>query len=219
LSRELGAGSAIRVRRAWAAPEEVDRVLQHLGVDIADVDLILDLEYLDSFTAELVEQVLATFAALRTLGRFRSMTLLSGSVPSKLEQTALWERPRIEEGLWRAVAAGGGREIRLGDYGVVHPGAGTPFPSKHVNVKYTCPEQWLFVREPMSEQLGRGPTLRIVCRDLVESGSFSGSEFSWGDAEIARAANGGGSSLGSTSKPVAIGMSHHFAYLASLHAA
>jgi hypothetical protein len=219
LGNELGAGGAIRVGPAWATPEDVDRVVGRLGLDVAQIDLIVDLQYLDSCTPQLVEWTLKTFAALRPLGPFRSMTILSGSVPSMLEQTSLWERPRFEEALWRGVVEGGGREIRLGDYGVVHPGAGALFPSKHVNLKYTCADHWLFVRERMSDQLGRGPTLQIVCRDLVQSGSFSGPQYSWGDGEIASAADGRGRSLGSTSKPVAIGTSHHLAYLASLNAA
>jgi hypothetical protein len=219
LGNELGAGGAIRVGRDWATPEDVDRIVGHLELDVEQIDLIVDLQYLDFCSAELVGWTLATFAALQTVGRFRSMTILSGSVPSTLEQTALWERPRYEEELWRAVRAGGGREIRLGDYGVVHPNPGPQFPSKHVNLKYTCSDHWLFVRERMTDQLGRGPTLQLVCRDLVQSGSFSGPQYSWGDGEIASAANGGGKSLGSTSKPVAIGTSHHLAYLASVQAA
>ncbi|HEY0694560.1 MAG TPA: hypothetical protein VGD71_36700 [Kribbella sp.] len=219
LGNELGAGGAIRVGRDWATPEDVDRIVGHLRLDVAQLDLIVDLQYLDFCSPQLVEWTLGTFAALRPLGPFRSMTILSGSVPSMLEQTSLWERPRFEEDLWRAVVDGGAGEIRLGDYGVVHPGPGAQFPSKHVNLKYTCADHWLFVRERMIDQVGRGPTLQIVCRDLVQSGSFSGPQYSWGDGEIASAATGGGKGLGSTSKPVAIGTSHHLAYLASLNAA
>ncbi|MEU0091844.1 hypothetical protein [Kribbella sp. NPDC006257] len=219
LGSELGAGGAIRVGAAWATAEDVGRVVDLLELEVGQVDLIVDLEYVDSCSPQLVEWALGSFAALEALGAFRSMTILSGSVPSALDQTSLWERPRFEEEIWRGVVEGGGREIRLGDYGVVHPGVGAQFPSKHVTLKYTCSDHWLFVRERMSGEMGRGPTLRVVCSDLVQSGSFSGAQYSWGDGEIASAADGRGSSLGSTSKPVAIGTSHHLAYLASLSAA
>ena len=219
LGSELGAGGAIRVGAAWATAEDVGRVVELLELEVGQVDLIVDLEYVDSSSPQLVEWALGRFAALESLGGFRSMTILSGSVPSTLDQTSLWERPRFEEEIWRGVVEGGSREIRLGDYGVVHPGAGAPFASKHVNLKYSCADHWLFVRERMSGEMGRGPTLRVVCNDLVQSGSFSGAQYSWGDGEIASAADGRGRSLGSTSKPVAIGTSHHLAYLASLSAA
>jgi hypothetical protein len=219
LGNELGAGGAIRVGQAWATPEDVGRVVELLELEVAQLDLIVDLQYVDSCSPQLVDRTLATFAALEPLSDFRSMTILSGSVPSTLDQTSLWERPRFEEAIWRGVVEDGGRDIRLGDYGVVHPGAGALFPSKHVNLKYTCSDHWLFIRERMSGEMGRGPTLRVVCSDLVQSGSFSGAQYSWGDGEIASAADGRGRSLGSTSKPVAIGTSHHLAYLASLNAA
>jgi hypothetical protein len=76
-----------------------------------------------------------------------------------------------------------------------------------------------FGRDRMKDVSGRGDALAVVCRHLVESDSFSGPEFSWGDGQIASGAVGLGKSMGSTSKPAAIGTSHHPAYLTSLQAA
>ncbi|MEV8376603.1 hypothetical protein AB0P21_27915 [Kribbella sp. NPDC056861] len=219
LCAELGAGGALRVKHEAFMTGEIERLLKGLELAVGDVDLILDLGYLESITAELADSVLSAFEAARTVGPFRSRTLLSGSIPSTLERTALWERPRFEEALWGAVVDGGGRDIRLGDYGVVYPRGGKLFPSKHVNMKYTCPEHWLFGRERMADSKKQASTLEIVCRNLVESESFSGPEFSWGDQEIANAANGTGTGNSLKSKPIAIGTSHHLAYLASLQAA
>lgn len=219
LCNELGVGGAIRVRRSGAVPEEVGRLIAGLEIGVENLDLILDLQYVDSVTRELIDWVSGTLVDLGRLGPFRSVTLLGGSVPSSLDRTALWERPRFEELLWRSVHDGGLEQVRLGDYGVTHPGAGVPFRSKHVAVKYTCPGHWLFVRERTTETSDRGRTLKTVCRNLAESDSFSGPEFSWGDGEISLGANGLGTGWGSTSKPVAIGTSHHLAYLSSFQAA
>jgi hypothetical protein len=218
LCGELGVGGALRIRRSGATLAEIERLVDGLGIRVRDLDLILDLQYVESFTPQLADWAWATLELLGGLGPFRSMTLLSGSVPPTLDQTALWERPRFEELLWRAVDGGAG-SVRLGDYGIVHPGPGAKFGSIHVNLKYTCPEHWLFVRERMRNPSDRAPTMVRVCRSLAESDSFSGPEFSWGDREISSAAVGQGRGLGSTSKSVAIGTSHHLAYLASLQAA
>jgi T4 beta protein len=219
LCDELGAGGALRIRKSGATLAEVEGIVAGLHIDIQDLDLILDLQYVEYFTPQLADWASMALDSLGSLGGFRSMTLLGGSVPATLDQTALWERPRFEEVLWRAVVHGGVRDVRLGDYGVVHPGSGPKFGSIHVNMKYTCPEHWLFVRERMKAKTDRAPTMAMVCRTLAESDSFSGADFSWGDGEISSAAVGLGKGLGSTSKPAAIGTSHHLAYLASLDAA
>lgn len=219
LCNELGAGGALRIRRNEATAEQLERLVAQLQLNTADLDLILDLEYVEYFTPQLADLASSVLDGLDGLGRFRSATLLSGSVPATLDQTALWERPRFEEILWRAVVSGGRRGVRFGDYGVAHPGPGVNFPSAHVSVKYTCPEHWLFARERMKDSTDRAPTLERACRGLAESDSFSGPEFSWGDQEISSAANGIGTGNGRNSKPAAIGTSHHLAYLASLNAA
>ncbi|MEV6417964.1 hypothetical protein [Kribbella sp. NPDC051718] len=218
LCAELGAGGALRVGRA-VGTGEVESIVDALKLAPPDIDLIIDVGYLEYFTPQIAEAVSAALDALRTVGSFRSMTLLSGSVPSILDETALWERPRFEEVLWRAVVDGGGKDVRFGDYGVVHPGATRSFRSHHVNVKYTCQDHWLLGRERMADSKAQAKTLGIVCRNLIESDSFSGPEFSWGDREIVSAASDGGTGNSLKSKPVAIGTSHHLAYLASLNAA
>lgn len=65
LGKELGAGGAIRVGRDWATSEDVDRIVGHLELDVTQIDLIVDLQYLDFCSPQLVEWTLATFAALR----------------------------------------------------------------------------------------------------------------------------------------------------------
>ncbi|MEV5540079.1 hypothetical protein AB0L13_24805 [Saccharopolyspora shandongensis] len=102
------------------------------------------------------------------------------------------------------------------------------YADKHVNLKYACPEQWLYSRERVQDSKGetspcaeplRARTFRTVCRNLVESDSFFRANFSWGDRQILDAATGRGRALGSTSRPVALATSHHLAYLAARTAA
>lgn len=226
LCHELGAGGAVRVRPATARGENLERIIERLDLGLGRIDLVLDLQYVPKATPAKVDEAATILATFADLGEFRSVTLMSGSIPRMLTQTSLWEEPRTEEVLWATLAEGTATRLRLGDYGIVHPIPGPGYPSKHVNLKYTCPDHWLYSRERMAEpddrRTGDSPragTFRIVCRHLVDSGSYRGPDFSWGDQEIRDAATGRGRGLGDSSKPVALATSHHLAYLAGRAAA
>lgn len=221
LSAELGAGGALRLRPGRFAALEVEPLLHQFGVDVGELDVLFDLQYVDSVTPRLIDRVVAALDAVSQLGPFRSMSLLSGSVPAALQHTARWEEPRYEEILWRAVVHRGARTVRFGDYGVGHPLATSGFRSTHRTVKYTCADHWLYIRHPLSRagEEAAARAFKAVCRDLVHSADFCGPDFSWGDQEMSAAAADRGDGLGSTVKPVAFATSHHLAYLESLAAA
>lgn len=223
LCHELGAGGALRIGAAEV--ERVRRLLGRLRVEPGDLDLIVDLGYLPELPARVVHRAAAAVDAAAGCGPFRSVSVLSGSIPRSLGRTSLWEQPRVEERLWRALAEDGRGDLRLGDYGIAHPVIGEGHRSKHVALRYSCPDHWLYSRErqPVADgaaeaENGRARTVRSVCRNLVESDGYAGPGFSWGDREILDAAEGRGSGLGATSKPPALATSHHLAYLAA-HAA
>ncbi|MFC0629356.1 beta family protein [Kribbella deserti] len=223
LCEHLDLGAAVRVREPRISRAAIERILDRLRLDPSALDLIIDLRYLAKIPPGLIDDAAATATAFSEFGTFRSVTLLSGSVPPFLSKTSAWLEPRLEEVLWQQVAAASPVPLKFGDYGAVHPLGGPGFPSKHVSVKYARPAHWLFVRERMNEadpvvpaSADNGPrarTFRMVCRHLVESGDFAGPDFSWGDRQIADAADGQGRGLGSTSVPVAYATSHHLAYL------
>lgn len=222
LCEELGLGGAIRVRPGEGLGEYLDALLEQLRLDNADLDLILDLQYLPEITPQLADRATEVLRTIAEAGPFRSMTLLSGSVPRSLDRTSTWEQPRVEEVLWRLLGEETSVGLRLGDYGVVHPRPGRGFRSKHVNLKYSCSRSWLYSRERTREgvddteaESARASTLRAICRDLVDSDYFSGPEFSWGDEEIYTAFNDRASKWGRASRSVALGTSHHLAYLAT----
>ncbi|MBN6033349.1 hypothetical protein [Amycolatopsis sp. 195334CR] len=85
-------------------------------------------------------------------------------------------------------------------------------------MKYTCRRRWLYLREPISEdeqtESSVAHAFREVCRHLVDSDSYSGSDFSWGDREFSAAATGRDGKFGDKSRHVALSTSHHLAYLA-----
>lgn len=221
LSDETGIGMALRIRAATADPPAVARLVEVATIGSRPLDVIIDRRYVDRMHPEHAERVLAILEFISGIGTVRSVAVLSGSVPSALKQTALWQQPRYEELLWREITRLGGEHVRFGDYGVVHPIPGDGHPSKHVSVKYACANGWLFSRERIAEraEAGRADTLRRACQHLVDDENFAGPRFSWGDHQLSDAARGSASGLGSTSKPIAFSTSHHLAYLASLAAA
>ncbi|MEU6129558.1 hypothetical protein ABZ805_10335 [Saccharopolyspora sp. NPDC047091] len=219
LCHELGAGGALRIRTA--AAERVGLLLDRLRVEPGELDLIVDLGYLPELPARVVERAAAAVDVAAGCGPFRSVSVLSGSIPRSLDRTSLWAQPRVEERLWRALAEDGRSGLRFGDYGVAHPVIGDSWGGKHVALRYSCPDHWLYSRErqPVPDgaaeaEGGRARTVRSVCRNLVESDEYAGPDFSWGDRNILDAAEGRGSGLGATSKPPAFATSHHLAYLA-----
>ncbi len=225
LCHELGAGCAFRIRSATAGRDNIERIIERLDLDTDRIDLILDLQYIGEATTSQLDEAAAILAMVTKLGEFRSVSLLSGSIPRTLAQTSTWEQPRTEETLWANLVRTAVADLRLGDYGAVHPVPGGGFRSNHVAMKYTCPDHWLYSRERMPEpddhsaDSPRAGAFRIVCRHLIESDNFAGPDFSWGDHEIHEAATGRGRGFGDSSKPVALATSHHLAYLAGRSAA
>ncbi len=223
LGAELGAGVALRVRPGTADRDTLGRLVERLALEPGDIHVVLDLQYVAEATTTRAERAAATLAVLTGLGPFGSTSLLTGSIPKMLGQTATWEQARAEEVLWEQLVRAGAAHLRFGDYGAVHPMPGPGFRSKHVALKYTCPHRWLYSRERMPDEPGeepaRGRAFRVVCRRVVESAGYAGPGFSWGDHEIHEVATGGGRALGDTSKPIAFATSHHLAYLATRAAA
>ncbi|MEV4603838.1 hypothetical protein AB0K15_41490 [Amycolatopsis sp. NPDC049253] len=226
LCDELGAGGALRVGGEVPSRDAMERLLEVLSVDAGELDLIVDLGYVPELPSGLVDRVGGIVRAAGGSGRFRSTSVVCGSIPGSLAQTEVWEAPRIEEQVWRALVGAGVEGLRFGDYGVVHPGASKGYPSKHLAVKYTCLDHWLYSRERIPAETGEAHpesrtarTFRAVCRNVVESGSFAGPEFSWGDREIRETAEGRGEGPGTKTKAVAVATSHHLAHLAAQAAA
>ncbi|TDO59060.1 T4 beta protein [Kribbella sp. VKM Ac-2571] len=222
LVQEMGQGCAVRVQVRTTAADDVLLLLDDLQVDPSDLDLVADAGYVAGPDPFLVDDVLHVLESIQRHGGFRSITMLSGSVPKSLDQLHRWEQPRFEESVWQSVNSEAGGGVRFGDYGATHPVSGDGWPPKHISLRYSCADHWLYLRERVlepAEETSRARTVRFVSSQLVTSGSFSGPDYSWGDGQLALAAGGGGRALGDLSKPVAFATSHHLAYLSEFAAA
>lgn len=222
LARQLQSGGALRLQTRRVSRHRVEALLGRLELGVDQLDVLLDLGYVPEVTERLVEDALGSLTAIAECGKFRSLSLLSGSVPKTLRYTSTWQEPRAEEELWERVRDASAGEVRFGDYGVVHPVIGRGFGSRHVMLKYAGRRQWTYARERVPDEGSvdeaetegrRARTMRDVCRGIVHSDDYAGVDYSWGDLHIKEAADGGGEKLGDSSRPIAYATSHHLAYL------
>jgi hypothetical protein len=200
-----GRGAALRypIRRIAPPPgmthaSILTDALKDIDVNVESADVLVDLSYLAAedelhpdYVSEAIEDVLAA-------GDWRSVVLLGTSMPSMLGEVpegTVGSLPRREWELWSEIRRSLPQRIpSYGDYVIQHPdpprddeGGG---PSMRANIRYTVTGQTLIAR-------GRGPVIqvgreqyRVLCQQLVERSEFAGSEFSWGDCQIAACAQG-----------------------------
>lgn len=225
LCHELGSGGALRVDTTNVRRDVVERLLERAALDPRDVHLVLDLQYVLRARDQLVERAARDVDVLAGLGPFRTTSVLSGSVPEQFRDHGTWvdpPDPRPEEALWHALIRGGLCELRMADYGVVHPIPRTGiarFP-QHITLKYASGGRWLYTRQRKPEREGDSESpdhlaLRSACRGITGSGRFAGRDFSPGDRWIDDAADCRTSDSTKSSTAIAVATSHHLAYLAS----
>jgi Beta protein len=189
-----------------------------LGVDPTCADVLIDLGYLSADVELHPDDIGEALNEVNAVGTWRSVVLLGTSMPKMLggaiAEDTIGELPRREWDLWCALRQGAPDRLpTYGDYVVQYPdppqddeGSG---PGMRANIRYTTNDRTLVAR-------GRGPVMqegkaqyRGLCGRLVARPEFAGSDFSWGDAQIAACA-AGESEPGSQNQWRGAGSSHHF---------
>lgn len=195
---EEGRGIALRYRPGRAVAESgkklqrrVARILEDLGADTTDVDLIVDLEYLEPDSEPSTRWLVGFIQRLRKLGVWRSTVLIATSVPSSLggglvPENDTRELPLREWALWGSVAESLDVPLAYGDYAVQNP---VPPPKPPPvgpwgNIRYTL-EGKLVVARGVDINVEPDQYERLS-RWIVQHGDFRGPRFSYGDAEILR---------------------------------
>lgn len=225
-AKEMGNGLAVRLyENDLELPTETIAVLAKIAEDSAcseaKIDLLIDLKRIHfPQLPAMRSRVLDFLAALDSRAPFRSVTLAGSSVPLNLDGIPELEDrnvPRLEWRLWRdvRVARGNHRSPSFGDYRTVRPEYDDRVKGfKHINAKifYTAAEFLRVVRgqSRMKERLElQYPRL---ARRLIVGGAFEGTEFSWGDAQIAACARWP-EGFGMPAKWIAITTSHHVEFV------
>ncbi|WP_163511383.1 beta family protein [Fodinicola acaciae] len=225
-----GRGAALRIegltRRPaydWAA--ELARQSAALEIPPQRLDVLVDAGYVDSVQERRVDLVCDLVAAVHQELPVRSVTLVSGSVPARrfVSQTII--KPRYERQLWSACASSLSGELRYGDFGVVHPLQADQQLAGPVTTNpylfYTAAHGSLYLSRQLPRDdngkivRGGGATkFREIANELSRQSEYAGPRYSWGDAELAGCANGTVQNVGTVTRWIAIGTSHHCAHLA-----
>lgn len=202
------------------------RVTAQAGVTAADVHIIIDEQYVHEVHERLTAEDIAVIRRIRHEFMPASIALLSGCTPDGKKNYTTRLTARTDAQLWSVVASSAGdaaAPLRYGDYGVVPPipkqdGGGR---QPHPWLRYTAASQTLCLAkriqpDPAGEipDDARAETFTEVADMLTGRPEYAGSEYSWGDRQLAQCGSSGTRRTGSSSAWLAMATSHHLAHLA-----
>lgn len=170
-------------------------VCKKLGVGLSDIDIVLDLgepenfEPLDVFA----KLVLGKMRSINGLDDFRSLVVAGMSLKLSEVKKPGGEVPRLEWALYKEIITrlADTRIPSYGDYTVETPKF-LEMDMRLINpagkIVYTCDNTWLIpkggsFRKDNSQMTGH-------CAEIMKSGHYSGSKFSFGDKRITDTGNG-----------------------------
>lgn len=198
---------------------QLEELLAHYGTPREEVDLVLDFGELTDGTAGLVLQFV--FAFVNTdphIGEWRSLAVTGSAFPEtlgSLEADSISIIPRIEWQTWKKLRSKEASLARLpdfGDYAIANPAlAEVDFRLMRMsaNLRYTTGDDWMVLRGRNVRDYGF-EQFNDLCQKLLERREYAGPDFSWGDAYIARCAEGS-DGPGNATTWRTVGTSHHLA--------
>ncbi|MEM9615007.1 MAG: beta family protein [Actinomycetota bacterium] len=230
---DMAAGAALRDHRGIALrvpiqgivlrpgssfPSLVEETLSRLHIDPAQIDIFVDLEFIDEDLEIDAEDICEIVEGIEQIAEWRNTVLLGTSMPASLScvpQGSVGVLPRREWDLWRDVRGEMlGRPPVYGDYVVQHPKPpSSGGPGMRANIRYTAEEMTVVARGLSVMEEGKAQYTQL-CLDLVDHDDFSGPQFSWGDQTIADCALGR-IEPGDQTMWRGAGTSHHLAYVST----
>ncbi|WP_433301318.1 beta family protein [Actinoplanes sp. CA-030573] len=201
---------------AAEANEVTGRMLRGAGLEVEEVDLLIDLaETACVAHADAVEEQCRRVLRWARGLPWRSVSVASGAMPANLDDLPTDRAVtvgRLDARVWARLGEPG---VGYADYGVTSPVRryGVQRHRQLPTLRYTAGNDWWIYR--WARRGGRSDDrCHDLCRTLVGSPHWpaTGARYSWGDAEIARrarTARGGGSSASWMSWST----SHHIAHV------
>lgn len=220
--RELGDGGCLRLGTPNADPDPkaaasaVRDLLAEVGLDVGEVDLLIDMwEIKSERDVSRMHGIAAEVLEWTDQAPWRSVTIASGSFPASLQglpSDGVSALPRLDARLWKEVRDG--RSARMpdyGDYAIAHPALSTAGWPSIPNLRYTTAHEWQVYRKKLPLDAGN-ERFCLICRQVVNSEHFppANREWCWGDRQIALRADDW-TEPGNASKWRAFGTSRHLA--------
>lgn len=214
--------NGIALRIAGGDFEEIEDKLNALAennsITPKKTDIILDLSFVDEDSVYDKKSVLkVAIADINNIGQYRKIIVASNSFPNtfpKLEIGELYSYDRFELQVHKAAQMLADKykfSLVYSDYG--------PFNLKYqeyilgmipvFKVRYSTDKEYLYARGLSLKKGGLDPeNIKEICKLIVNSDSYYGDDFSWGDAFISEVYNGR-SKCGNLTTWVQVAMNHH----------
>jgi len=229
-------GLALRLQEPLLFDEDLPRTvgscLSAYGLTPEQVDVILDLQYIEPgrerAQALVVQTVVNTFPHLQD---WRSFSLAASAFPKDLSGIPDFSTsnfPRAEWLLWSIVRSGKvpyARTPTFADYAINHAEFEDVDPRAMIangNIRYTIDSDWLYIKGTILRDLKRmGVVIKKspgfaqfvgLAKTLVAHPSFSGPTFSSGDQQVDDVANGR-STTGNLMTWRKVGTNHHITFV------
>lgn len=191
---EHGRGLALRhrlgsrLRRTGEGPaDRLLRTVDSVAATSAEVDLILDLGWLDPDSAPSARWVARQIQALSASAAWRSVILAATCVPQSIsgiaDLDAVGSIRRAEWLLWKHVASATDVDLVFADYAVQHPRVPSLGGRTFGNLRYTTADELYVSRGHLMSNMDDAD-FATMCKRIVVDGAFSGPDFSWGDEQI-----------------------------------
>ena len=197
--------------------QDVLNAIGSIGLNISQIDLIIDFKVVDSArdVSRCVPLALAMLVWAGKCGSWRSVTLSSGAFVRTITDLPLNQVSqliRFDAILFDRVVQSNPAIIPdFGDYGINYPILGpTPPRGPNPNLRYTDRLQWQVDRE--GRNLPGNSSFYTICQRLVQAPYWQGANYSAGDRELQQFAQGIGGP-GSATTWLSFGESHHFAHV------
>jgi len=198
------------------AGEVADRLLRGAGLEVEEIDLLLDLaETACVAHAGAVEEQARRMLRWARGMPWRSVSVASGAMPPNLDDLPTDRAVTVGRHDARMWARLGEPGVGYADYGVTSPvrRLGVQRHRQLPTLRYTAERDWWIYR--WARRGGRDDDrCHDLCRTLVASPQWpaTGARFSWGDAEIARRARTA-RGAGSPASWMSWSTSHHIAHV------
>lgn len=224
----LDKGVCIRIKRACATPRTlrntIDATLMRYNIKSSEIDLLIDLEYIDDLNDLPVFQntFLRLFESIKNPEDYRRIIIGDGSFPidvAAFPPDKITSIPRIEWYFWRSVNKElDGFPIIYADYGNIHPKY-DPYAQAFegsCTIKYSSDRGFhIFRGKKASGHPDGGRQYHQKSRELIDSKFYDGKDFSWGDENIFKCANEE-ITPGNSGTWVKYTFNHHFMKIISL---
>jgi hypothetical protein len=219
---QFAAGLLLRIDAG--ALQSAPAYAQQIGVNPADIDLLIDVGHVAGISPGLLAPAVANMMNSVNLTEWRSVTLTSSAAPKDASALVAGPNmvPRRDYQLWSTLSAGF-PQVHFGDYGISHRDLTEPpgyaMANATVTPRYALPNDWL-IRKGSSIRGASGQPMTAQYHNhaqaLAAHPNFGAVANCWADTEIQQiAARAGVGPAGGRETWVGYGLNRHISVVDS----